>query len=73
MHKIPSLERELEEKRVVIEVLDKSHKSRDHFSGEVSAASLRVGLSEPFSIFKQCVGMLLTPYSIQYTCGVCRR
>lgn len=57
--------REEEEKGRVIEVLDKSHKERDHFDGEVSAVDLHVGLSRP-SIFKQCVGISLVPYSSPY-------
>lgn len=60
--------REEEEKGAVIEVLDKNHKDGDHFNREVSAVKLCVGMSGP-SIYKQCVGILLTPYSIQYTCG----
>lgn len=31
----------------MIEVLDKSHKARDHFNREVSTVNLRVGLSGP--------------------------
>lgn len=34
-------------KGAVIEVLDKSHKARDHFNREVSAVKLCVGLSVP--------------------------
>lgn len=65
--------REEEEKGVVIEVLDKSHKARDHFNREVSYCESSCRTVRAFSIFKQCVGTSLTPYSIQYTCGACRR
>lgn len=81
--KIPSLERERdraerrsreeEEKGVVIEVLDKSHKARDHFNRVVSYCESSCRTVRAFSIFKQCVGLLFTPYSTQYTCGACRR
>ena len=38
----------------MIEVLDKSHKARDHFNREVSVVKLCVGLSAP-SLFLNCV------------------
>lgn len=37
----------------MIEVLDKSHKAGDHFSREVSAVKLRVGLSGPSLFLKR--------------------